>query len=48
MNTFNLQAHPILKKMKSFNLSELIDQIVINKYANNKNIENDLTPRVYI
>ncbi|MDA9931320.1 ATP-binding protein [Candidatus Pelagibacter sp.] len=35
-----------IEKNEIFNLSELIDQIV-NKY-NNKNIENDLTPRVYI
>ena len=35
-----------VEKDKMFNLSELIDQVV-NKY-NNKNIENDLTPRVYI
>ncbi|MDC0621309.1 ATP-binding protein [Candidatus Pelagibacter sp.] len=35
-----------IEKNEIFNLSELIDQ-VINKY-NNKNIENDLTPRVYI
>ena len=35
-----------IEKNEMFNLSELIDQVV-NKY-NNKNIENDLTPRVYI
>ena len=35
-----------IEKNEMFNLSELIDQIV-NKY-NNKNIENDLIPRVYI
>ena len=35
-----------IEKNEMFNLSELIDQIV-NKY-NNKNIENDLTPRVYV
>ena len=35
-----------IEKNEIFNLSELIDQVVI-KY-NNKNIENDLTPRVYI
>jgi two-component system osmolarity sensor histidine kinase EnvZ len=35
-----------IEKNEIFNLSELIDQVV-NKY-NNKNIENDLTPRVYI
>ena len=35
-----------VEKDEMFNLSELIDQVV-NKY-NNKNIENDLTPRVYI
>ena len=35
-----------IEKNEKFNLSELIDQVV-NKY-NNKNIENDLTPRVYI
>ena len=35
-----------IEKNEMFNLSELIDQVV-NKY-NNKNIENDLIPRVYI
>ncbi|MDB3919816.1 ATP-binding protein [Candidatus Pelagibacter sp.] len=35
-----------IEKNEMFNLSELINQIV-NKY-NNKNIENDLIPRVYI
>ena len=35
-----------IEKNEMFNLSELIDQVV-NKY-NNKNIENDLVPRVYI
>ena len=35
-----------VEKDEMFNLSELIDQVV-NKY-NNKNIENDLIPRVYI
>lgn len=35
-----------IEKNEMFNLSELIDQVV-NKY-NNKNIENNLTPRVYI
>ena len=35
-----------IEKNEMFNLSELIDQVV-NKY-NNKNIENDLTPRIYI
>jgi len=35
-----------IEKNEMFNLSELIDQVV-NKY-NNKNIENDLMPRVYI
>ncbi|MDC0855143.1 ATP-binding protein [Candidatus Pelagibacter sp.] len=35
-----------IEKNEMFNLSELIDQVV-NKY-NNKNIENDLTRRVYI
>ena len=35
-----------IEKNEIFNLSELIDQVV-NKY-DNKNIENDLTPRVYI
>ena len=35
-----------IEKNEMFNLSELIDQVV-NKY-NNKNIENDLTPRVYV
>ena len=35
-----------IEKNEMFNLSELIDQVV-NKY-NNTNIENDLTPRVYI
>ena len=35
-----------IEKNEMFNLSELIDQVV-NKY-NNKNIKNDLIPRVYI
>ncbi|MDC1079037.1 ATP-binding protein [Candidatus Pelagibacter sp.] len=35
-----------IEKNEMFNLSELIDRVV-NKY-NNKNIENDLIPRVYI
>ena len=35
-----------IEKNEMFNLSELIDQVV-NKY-NNTNIENNLTPRVYI
>ncbi|MDC3382318.1 ATP-binding protein [Candidatus Pelagibacter sp.] len=35
-----------IEKNEMFNLSELINQVV-NKY-NNKNIENDLIPRVYI
>ena len=35
-----------IEKNEMFNLSELIDQVV-NKY-DNKNIENDLIPRVYI
>ena len=35
-----------IEKNEMFNLSELIDQVV-TKY-NNKNIENDLIPRVYI
>ena len=35
-----------IEKNEMFNLSELIDQVV-NKY-NNKNIESDLIPRVYI
>ena len=35
-----------IEKNEMFNLSELIDQVV-NKY-NNKNIETDLIPRVYI
>ena len=35
-----------IEKNEMFNLSEFIDQVV-NKY-NNKNIENDLIPRVYI
>ena len=35
-----------IEKNEMFNLSELIDEVV-NKY-NNKNIENDLIPRVYI
>ena len=35
-----------IEKNEMFNLSELIDQVV-NKY-DNKNIENDLIPRIYI